>query len=698
MASPTSRQDQAGDPSPGAVVEYEQSGTPHLALAIEQRSGKWRIVNESAKELQLPASRLFCYPAPPQSLPSTADERTKLLRSLLDNAEQEVEICELWETVVEENRTFALQELTEILYTQPSLANLIALRRALLNDTTYFKRRKDQFEPRSAEAVEQLKIKAEVESRKAEERDALVEELVRSIKGEPVELPSSVVLLEQFAALGVHARQSKKSHEVVREVAERSGRKLSGRPEDQAFDILLAAKHFSETENLSVYKYGRSRKFSPELLEEAQRVSEKIEAAAAQGDPQREDLTALHMFSIDSEDTSDIDDALSLEETERGFRIGVHIADVAAAIAHGSSLHNEALLRATSIYCPDFQIPMFPPALSAGALSLVQGRPRQAVSFFVEVNRSGEVLSRAVLRSLIKVAKRLSYNEVDELLCRENSSTSFDEKTDFALPELWALSVKLEERRCDNGAIAFHRREMTPVVDPAGNIRLEESMDDSPSRKLVGEMMILANETAALSARDAGVPLIFRSQEPPDIDIEAAAEEVPEGPAREYFLRSLLKRSVASTDPLPHAGLGLEAYTHSTSPIRRVIDLINQRQLMSSLESGTAFYDLDQMQLLKGQVEASLSEANAVQRDGARQWLLTYLERRNIRSIGATIVKTDGPKPLAELDEVFSLIPFTPSAKANKMRGGLQHRRGERINLKVQRLFPRRLYIALAEE
>ncbi|MCB0346586.1 MAG: RNB domain-containing ribonuclease, partial [Bdellovibrionales bacterium] len=562
---------------PGAVVDYEQSGSPQLALAIEERSKKWRLINESGKEVQLPAERIFVYPMGVRSLPEDADQRTALLRTVLQSAEEirsKIDLFELWEILADEARSFELTELSEVIFTEVSLESHVALRRTLLDDTTYFKRKRNDFEPRSSEAVEQLKIKAQVETRKAEERDSLVDALCDCINGRPARLPKSISTIEQLAAHGMHASGAKKSLEVLRSVAERTSFKLGGRPEDQAYEMLVAAGHFSEHENISVYKHGRSRRFTDELLKLADELKQQIELSLRTDDPSREDFTELHTVSIDSEETCDIDDALSLEETSTGFRVGIHISDVAAAIPPDSALHDEALLRASSIYCPDFQIPMFPPALSADGLSLLEGTRRKAVSFIVDFDRNHNICGRTVLRSWVKIDRKLAYDRVDELLCEEQSGTSFDQRTDQILPILWSIAMKLDEKRSDDGAIAFHRREMTPVIAKDGSINLHESMDDSPSRRLVGELMILANETAALWARDNGIPLIFRSQDPPDVDIAAESESVPEGPAREYFIRSLLKRSIASTDALPHAGLGLEAYTHITSPIRRVIDLI----------------------------------------------------------------------------------------------------------------------------
>jgi exoribonuclease-2 len=338
---------------------------------------------------------------------------------------------------------------------------------------------------------------------------------------------------------------------------------------------------------------------------------------------------------------------------------------------------------------------MLPTLLSEGTLSLVAGKDRQALSYFITIDKDFTVTDRQITRSLICVNHRLTYEQVDTLLCSEAGAESISEEADTMLPILCSISSSLEEIRIQRGAVSFNRREMLPVISDDFSISLEESFDDSPSRKLVGELMILTNETVALFAKNNLIPLIFRGQEPPDENIPEVTEAVPDGPAREYYVRSLMKRSVTSTKPLPHFGLGLLAYAHCTSPIRRVADLINQRQILSFIKNGSPELDESEVVNLSGEIEHGSQEASYIQREGNRYWLLQYLKQEKTSHLWGTIVKTQGKKPLAEIDGIFSLLPFKPQASSSS--DDINKRKGERIYMRIVRLEPLRDTIILEE-
>ena len=173
----------------------------------------------------------------------------------------------------------------------------------------------------------------------------------------------------------------------------------------------------------------------------------------------------------------------------------------------------------------------------------------------------------------------------------------------------------------------------------------------------------------ALFAAANRIPLIFRAQEPPDSDISQQGQDIPEGPAREYFLRSLLKRSAIAVEPARHSGVGVAAYTQSTSPIRRAVDLITQRQVGDFLDTGRPCYSADEVSELIARVECGAEEVMQIQRERNRYWLLKYLLQEQIREIDGVIVRVDGPKPLAELDLLYALYPFHPERIAGSIPG-----------------------------
>jgi exoribonuclease-2 len=249
----------------------------------------------------------------------------------------------------------------------------------------------------------------------------------------------------------------------------------------------------------------------------------------------------------------------------------------------------------------------------------------------------------------------------------------------------------------ENGGIQFNRRELTPRVTESDDIILESSADNTPARKLVSELMVCANEAAALYARANNFPMIFRAQEAPDVEPGSLGLDLPDGPARQYQQRSVLKRSTTDSIPEPHFGLAVQAYVHCTSPIRRVCDLINQKQLGSFLVSGQSPYSDDEIKKLINQVEANLSEAAEIQRERNRYWLFTYLKRQKCKEIDGIVIRTEGARPLAEIDITFSTLPFYPSGFSHGTQVSCKKRPGDKIRLKIERNDPRTLSLKLVE-
>jgi exoribonuclease-2 len=313
-----------------------------------------------------------------------------------------------------------------------------------------------------------------------------------------------------------------------------------------------------------------------------------------------------------------------------------------------------------------------------------------AQSFLVEFDVERNIVRREIKPGIITVSRRLTYEEVDSLLCDEQAP---DDDVVRDLLSLWDVASAYEGHRLERGAYQFARKEVWPALDESGVIRLETAQEETPARKLVSELMVLANETAALFAREQGLPMLFRTQEPPEEVSEERVMAVPEGPARDYVARSGLKRSLLSTEPLVHSGLGLDAYVHVTSPIRRYIDLVNQRQLMARLEGQSEFYRAKELAEAGAQVDTSLGEARTIQRDRTRYWLMKYIRQEKIKELEAVVVKVDGPRPLAEVSLFAMMFPFRNQAHGAKTK----RKPGDRITLRVRDVDPLRDILTLVD-
>ncbi len=672
--------------SPGAVVEYEQHGKPILAIALEEKKGKWFLYNEEGEELVLANHRLYL-------LHETALEKNKqALKKLSGNIKDTVagiEIEKIWAEISSPEKIYSLDELFSLSGLENTPLTEISLRRALIGDRIYFKRHKDGFSSRSKEEVEESKAVRSENLKTESEKLALRLAIQKKIMGDKkAVLPDSIAYIEEIAAGGKKAQQLKLYHDLVEDMVLHSGMKLPKHTslDQKAFNLLTHIDHFKEHQNLIPLRLGRPTGFSSEERNEAERL---FQESRKEVPTNRKDLTSLDIFTIDSESSADFDDAVSIERIENGYRIGMHITDVSYRIQKDSLLEQAAFRRATSIYCPDETIPMLPQSLSEGVLSLKEGAVRPALSFFITVNLDYSIKSRELLPCNISVKERMSYEEVDKILCDD---LPHERKSDLML--LWDFSSFHETGRIERGSLQFTRRDLIPSITQNGRISLIANNDETPARKLISELMVIANETAALFAQAHNIPFAYRTQEAPEGDLDKDAALIPDGPAREFFKRGYLKRSRTSIHSGPHAGLGLDAYCQITSPIRRALDLVLQRQLVHFLLQGELLYTHNDIEDIISQLTPGLDEANLIQRERNRYWLLRYITQQKFQSFSGIIVRAEPPRPLAEIDEIGATLPFTP---LEPLEEGKNHSSllGKEVYLKIRKLdhFQNKLYI-----
>jgi exoribonuclease-2 len=264
-------------------------------------------------------------------------------------------------------------------------------------------------------------------------------------------------------------------------------------------------------------------------------------------------------------------------------------------------------------------IPMFPPELATGPMSLVQGKVCPALSFGIVLDEMGNVQDYSIHASLIKPTYRLTYEDVDEML-----ELGVSAEPEIAAIATWA--IRREEWRKSQGAIAIHMPEAVIKVREDGEIFIDV-LDDSRSRQLVAEMMILAGEVAGRYGQTHQIPLPFRGQPQPELPSEEELVQLPAGPVRFCAMRRCMPRSEMSITPLRHAGLGLETYTQVTSPIRRYTDLLSHFQLKAHLRGDPLPFATEHLQETMLSVTTAAYEATMVERQTNRYWGLEYLRR-----------------------------------------------------------------------
>lgn len=641
----------------GSIIFYENNGVPLIASVQDVKKDKHIVLNMRGREAELQLDRLYYLHATlPAGFKSNQEKADFLLKSF-EKAEQEIEqlkLEDLWAVINSSEKECSAKELCELYYGTITLSQHLTCLLGLIRDKIYFKRRKFLFAPRSVEVVEEL---SRAEQAEREHQEFLVRlclevsaRLQSPDKGLSVDIAKHLQKLEILAASVGDDAHAKDARELLESILDKCQLQLGGTPEEKAFGLLLRLGLFTPDQNLAVIRYNPRRIFSKQALAEAESLLDllKIEDfTKSEPTGLRQDFTNLEVFTIDDITTLDMDDGLSLELTPRGYRLGVHISDVANVIKADSVLDEEARQRATSIYCPEGPINMLPEALSQNKISLTPGSIRPVISYLFELNQDLTIASHQIVPSIIKSRQRMTYDEVDQKL----------EEQEPILSTIYNIATNLETSRLLNGAIKIHKNDVNVVLNPDGSFHLVRVDESSPARNLIAEMMILTNGVSADFAVKNNFGLIFRGQAGADEEVDEikeAAEAKSGQPARPK-----LKKSAVSTIAQPHAALALRAYAQVTSPIRRYSDLINQRQLFNFIAYGRAHYSIEDLNRVIYETESSVFSAQMVGRLSKRYWLLKYLKQVSAsnRLIKGTITRTDGRKPIVELDEVFISIP-----------------------------------------
>ncbi len=369
-------------------------------------------------------------------------------------------------------------------------------------------------------------------------------------------------------------------------------------PEGEIIEVLGPASAPGIDMLSIIRKYHLPAEFPTDVLDQAERISERINARQLEG---REDLRKDFIVTIDPDDARDFDDAIQVEKTNSGWRLGVHIADVAAYVEPGSALDREARGRGNSVYLPDRVIPMLPEGLSNGVCSLNPGVDRLTHSVFLHFDKHGVVKSARFGRSVIRSAHRLTYKQAYAIL-----TSPPRDRLGERLHVAWELAALLRRKRFDQGALDLDFPEVKVLVDKQGHpVRLERVENDE-SHQLIEEFMLAANEAVARELKKRAIPTIYRVHENPDPEKLAEYREFvlsfnykvgdlthraelqrllasirgkPEEQALKVALLKSLKRARYLAQPLGHYGLAKANYLHFTSPIRRYADLVVHRSL-----------------------------------------------------------------------------------------------------------------------
>ena len=687
----------------GRIIEFLDEEELRLAYVRKQERDRLRVIDPRGRNLTVHGDRVVIVHGP-----STEGEFPALARQISEKVsarQAEVDVELLWQSLGTRQRELNPSELAELFFAETTPEAESAVFRALSEDNLFFRRKGSQFLPKTEEQVSSERTRRERQRAREEFREHVVKVLEQLLKKNTDIPEESAVILDRIQ----NWLRFKTGDEIGLILEEIAG---TAKARDAAYDILLRAGRVDPTVDRFLVTAGIDPHFSSPLIEAAAQLRPYTHI------PTRLDYQDAPAFTIDDEDTREVDDALTVRWEGDEIIVGIHIADVSAFVTKGDILDAEASSRSSTIYLPSITVPMFPERLSTDLASLRTEVPRPAFTVEVRFDKQANRAGYRIALSTINVQKRLSYDEADQIV-----------ETDPALYTLHRIAKQLQDSRSNRGAITFRRAELKIRVK-GDEIQITKINHNSPSRFVVSEMMILANGLAADFASVNSIPVIYRTQEPREalavedilspaldgVDSTRTAPWIRHDPQRDLKspaldgadsmrtakspalngadstgrlsatyksvealaferLRKTFKRSRLSLTPGLHSGLGLGAYTQASSPIRRYADLVTQRQFTATLSGVPVPYGREELLQILAAAEAAEQEIRAIEDRSTNYWLLEYLARyKKGESLLAVVLD---PKGNIELQDYY--LRGRVSSPAKLQPGEVVHVRIETI-------------------
>ncbi|MBC8205949.1 MAG: ribonuclease R [Kiritimatiellaeota bacterium] len=444
--------------------------------------------------------------------------------------------------------------------------------------------------------------------------------------------------------------------------------------------------------------HGFRQSFSEAVLAEAASVPHELRPEDYEG---RADLRDRLTFTIDPETARDFDDAVSIEKVPNiggashssqsdGWKLSVHIADVAHFVPRNSAIDKEALHRGNSIYLVDRVVMMIPTELTTKICSLNPNVDRLAHTVEITLDATGEIIDSSTCRSIIHSDARLNYEQVQAM---------FDGETDESIPaavveaikELYPLTRTLRKNRTEAGSLELSTPQIKCLLGEDGKVTSIKKGEAKEAYQLIEECMLLANVVVARKLKTAEWPAIHRIHEAPEedqwakmgaelqalgidalpqtrADINAVLEKV-EGKPVEYSANLAIltnfKRACYSAESSEHFGLAFDDYVHFTSPIRRYPDLVIHRLLTALEQKAKQPYRTDDIEGIAAQCSRTEVEADAAEKESIAMRRAEYyrdlLTKGETGPYKACVVKVLGKGLLIELSDTLQrgLVAFS---------------------------------------
>lgn len=458
-----------------------------------------------------------------------------------------------------------------------------------------------------------------------------------------------------------------------------------GHKDDPGVDIKLVA-----------YKYGIYEEFSKKAMEQTDAIPSVVSDNELKG---RTDLTNEVIFTIDGDDTKDIDDAISYKFVNGLHVLGVHIADVSYYVTENSYLDKDALSRGTSSYLADSVIPMLPHKLSNGICSLNEGVVRLTQSCVMKINNEGNVVDYDIFPSFIKSRKKMTYKKVNDIIMRNVVDSNYDEFSDI-LKQMNELAHILRRNKVKRGYIDFDLDEAKIIVDEDKNVVGIEKRVREDAERMIEDFMIAANETVATHVYNMDLPFIYRVHDVPNADkidkflklvsllgykvngkvkdltpvsmqkLLNQLKDVPQYKILSSMLLRSMRKAVYQKDNIGHFGLGSKCYTHFTSPIRRYPDLEVHRLLRkylyeNKIDNATIDYYNANLDYIAGQASEREQASVDAEREVDDMKMAEYMEKHIGEEFDGVISGVESFGLFVELDNLIEGLVHVNSLKGD---------------------------------
>ena len=644
------------------IVEIRQHGQVLAVAVLAEEQGRVHAVDAGGRKYSFPPARILCATGvvPPSDDPAAAAVEVQRYEQRQSQVVGSIDVEALWSSALDIGQAASLEQLATIGAVPRDGAGEAAVLRAVVADGLRFRVRASDvqiFTPEEVDAALQARREAR---RQRELRRSTRRWLRDGTDGPPQGSEPLVAALRSFAAQPDQPPARDPSAVLLQEAG-------IERTPAVAFQRLVQLGVMQPDENLLLIRHGLDTGF-PDVVQVAA-------MAARDGVPRhdRRDLRDWPTVSIDEAGTTEVDDALSVQPLPGGgARVGIHLADPGAFFEFGSAVDREGRSRQTTLYLPDRKRLMVPAVLSEQSASLLQGVERPALSVIVELDGTGRQTDVEIVRSVIEVDRALGYDMADREISRN---------VEFGL--LADLADRSRERRIAAGAVETGSLTVAPVVGVDGAVELSRFTDVGRSRKMVAEYMVRANREVARYCRRHQVPVPYRRQE--------LRESIPEGLdlADRYAIfvvTGCLGKAWTDVRAGRHQGLALDEYVQVTSPLRRYLDLVTQRQVAAHIAGHPPPLDEASLVELIREAQPALSRARLVAAGSRDYWLLRWLQRNVGSVLKAVVLKKQRRKVRIELVSLTYRLTWAPPRDVQA---------GERLQLRVDAADPRAGQVAL---